>query len=219
MQMPSAESAFHQTLNVSLALTKASTHQRAVPSPWHCHLAQLQRLKNPASKDVQCSPAGRKPVLTTWKVTFLCVQQPHLALQAGTRRYSEGLQVGLEQCKKGVEHSLPSHSPPHWRPPKINSAPFPRRGPGLLQHLRAINLKEKVQQVFQFPSPRVGMLAFINPKWLMWKLYTSAQGYHFRWLFPCSLRELSFYLCQEGSDCKREALAPTTEGSLPLSLS
>lgn len=136
----------------------------------------------------------------------------NLTLQRGAAGWTGAMQ-------KGVEHSLPSHSPPYWRPPKINSAPFPRRGSGLLQHLRAINLKEKVQQVFQFPSPGVGMLAFINAKWLMCKLYTSAQGYHFRWLCPCSLRELSFYLCQEGSDCKREASAPTTEGSLPLSLS
>lgn len=42
-----------------------------------------------------------------------------------------------------------------------------------------------MQHVFQFPSPSVSMLAFVNTKWLTHKMYTSAWGYHFRY-FSCA---------------------------------
>ena len=64
--------------------------------------------------------------------------------------------------RKGVEPSVSTRPLAGWRAPGIRSALFPRRGLGLLQHLADINLRGEEQQVFPFPCPRPGLLAFLQ---------------------------------------------------------
>lgn len=191
-------------------LTRASIHRRA-GLPGRCHLAQPQRRQKQDSKALQCYTAGQKPTLTPWKAAFLSAQRGPLwlcRLEPDAR--------WREVAGKGVEPSSSAHHRAGWRAPKVNSAPFPRRGLGLSQHLKAIHLRREEQPVFQFSlSQRPGLFAFINAKWLTWKLFA---GLSLEMTFPLLLEGAGFWSVwgRERADWKRRASATPAEGGLPL---
>lgn len=151
---------------ISLALTDKGIH---MPSHRPCHLATAT------------TEAGLKgcPGLPCWPEACADPMKGSVSSCPATHSGSAGWNLTLrwrEAAGKGVEPSL---SPP-WaltlaqaacRAAKVNSAPFPRRGLGLLRHLTVAHLREE-QQVFQFSlSQRPSLFAFINSKWLTWKLH------------------------------------------------
>lgn len=89
MRRSRAESAFPNILSWYLLSSDKSIHTpdvRALSLAGPFGLAL--KAKEPRLKGCTVFPCGMEPILTTWKVLFLSVQQPTLALQAGTWCYS-----------------------------------------------------------------------------------------------------------------------------------